>query len=160
MCEHSLGQFSEITKSGELVWSYINPVDQVVNNQFDITTDNDLFRAEKYSVNYPGFVGKDLSPQGTIENTNSISEACISVSIAEKFPKEKFGLENPIKNNTIHFNRIIEAKKIVIMNMKGETVYVESNFSGQDLAVNLIPSVYFLQLYTESGYYTHKIIVY
>ena len=74
ICEFSTGKISEINKAGNHLWTYINPSGKEVFNQFDIPVANGLFRAEKYPSNYVGFMGKDLSSQGIIENQNDNSE--------------------------------------------------------------------------------------
>src|SRR5690606_22676402 len=65
-CETSLGQVSEISPQGELVWTYRNPVGKTVVTQYDDVPQysNAIFRAEKYPVDYVGFKGKDLTPKG------------------------------------------------------------------------------------------------
>lgn len=65
----SPGQILEVDSQRNLVWKYIIPL----NGDFPMTqgqtaTNNSTFRAYKYPPDYPGLVGKNLSPGATIEN--------------------------------------------------------------------------------------------
>lgn len=66
------GRLIEVTTAGEIVWEYIIPVDAngpVAEGQgFSAGLGNATFRADKYSTDFPGFAGKDLSPIGPIED--------------------------------------------------------------------------------------------
>jgi hypothetical protein len=62
------GRIIEITPDEEMVWDYINPV----NNSGPITQGtnvfgNDIFRAQRYSYDYEAFDDKALVPMGVIE---------------------------------------------------------------------------------------------
>jgi hypothetical protein len=52
-CAGAEAHIFEVTRDGEVVWEYINPLDRV-------------FRAYRYGVDYPAFKGKTLKPRGTI----------------------------------------------------------------------------------------------
>jgi hypothetical protein len=69
------GHFFEVTKEGEVVWEYINPVGDQTRGDYGIykiMTDragggfNSVFRCVRYSPEYPGLIGKDLTPIGKI----------------------------------------------------------------------------------------------
>jgi len=62
------GRIVEVTPDGELVWDYINPV----NNSGPITQGenvfaNDIFRAMRYSIASEIFENRDLVPDGIVE---------------------------------------------------------------------------------------------
>ena len=70
ICDGPAGEFFEITDEGEIVWLYINPViasgpmrqgDPIPVGQ------NRVFRTYRYGPDYPGFIGKDLTPGDPIE---------------------------------------------------------------------------------------------
>jgi len=74
ICVGNYGAFIEVTKEGKIVWEYINPVvndspltqgDPVPENSSG--TQNSVFRAYRYSFDYPGFDGRDLTPGDYIE---------------------------------------------------------------------------------------------
>ena len=68
------GTLLEVTRGGEIVWKYINPVIETgpLKQGQKILRDkpaagNMLFKVRRYAPQYPGLVGKDLTPKGTIE---------------------------------------------------------------------------------------------
>lgn len=71
ICEGIPGHFFEVTQDGEIVWSYINPlvVDSILKQGEVASTDrrghpdNAIFKIHKYSKDYPGLQGKDLTPK-------------------------------------------------------------------------------------------------
>jgi Arylsulfotransferase (ASST) len=70
ICDGPDGTFFQVTSAGERVWIYINPVtaDGPVNQGETIPDGaNNVFRAYRYGVDFPGFDGRDLTPQGPIE---------------------------------------------------------------------------------------------
>ncbi|MCF6132392.1 aryl-sulfate sulfotransferase [Flavobacterium wongokense] len=164
--ETSLGRVSEITKSGTLLWSYINPTGPIVNSnptvyaQFSTPPlgDNGFFRAEKYPANYIGFSGHDLThPIGIIESSNSLSAACISALGNTDFEVQNLFVLNPIRHNTIQFNKAVEADLISIFDTNGRKVYSKNAFSGDRIAIELSPAVYFMQV--QQGNFIRKIKV-
>lgn len=76
ICNSDKGEFLEITPAKEIVWKYINPViSSGALTQGVVTTDtadvwiinNQVFRSYRYGLDYPGLVGKDLTPGDPIE---------------------------------------------------------------------------------------------
>lgn len=68
ICEGSSGHFFEIDLSQNIVWDYINPVNQNgPNPQGNNITGNSVFRAYRYDADYPGLAGRDLTPGDPIE---------------------------------------------------------------------------------------------
>ena len=160
ICQSSLGQYSEITKNGLCLLTYRNPSGTVIYDQFsnDVTT-NSIFRAEKYPSNFSGFDGKDLTPQGIIENQNSISDECILTSVSNSPDSKIVLITNPAIGGNINFNQNISLKAVYITDITGRLVFRHGFFNGNNLKVNLMPGIYFLQLYSESEIETKKIIV-
>ena len=65
------GQFYEITPTGELTWLYVNPVTSSGPlTQGDTPSGQLVFRNSRYPTDFPGFDGKDLTPQGPLELPN------------------------------------------------------------------------------------------
>lgn len=58
ICEGVPGRVFEVTREGEIVWEYVSPFS---SGQPGKDT-NWLFRAHRYSRDYPGLKGKDLDP--------------------------------------------------------------------------------------------------
>ena len=74
ICEGATGTFFEVTAEGIVVWKYINPVtkggilaQREEPGNGDSGSENSVFRAERYGLDHPGLVGRDLTPKGTIE---------------------------------------------------------------------------------------------
>ncbi|MDO6803713.1 aryl-sulfate sulfotransferase [Wenyingzhuangia sp. 1_MG-2023] len=160
ICESSLGQVSEITKMGEHVWTYKNPSGNSIFNQFETFSpySNSIFRAEKYPSNYIGFSGKDLSPKGIIENENSISSACATLSIVQ-YEINSIRITNPVIDNVLKFNQTIKLDAIRIIDVNGKVISTSQNFFNDHLAINVKPGFYFIEFEKEEIPRRIKIIV-
>lgn len=78
ICSDTEGHLFEVTSDGTLVWEYINPVTRdgafaTLSDNYPMT--NSVFRAYRYAVDNPAFVGRDLTPQGTITGTSPAPDA-------------------------------------------------------------------------------------
>jgi hypothetical protein len=163
ICETSTGQVSEITKSGDHLWSYRNPTgtDGIVYDQFDTDiVDNTIFRGEKYPIDYIGFTGKNLVPQGIIENENLISINCnTSLSIIDD-EMLNFNIINPVdQNRGIVFNKIVKLDYITVFDLNGRVIYEEESFEGSRLNLNLSSSLYFIKFQRDKSIGYRKILV-
>lgn len=63
------GRYFEVNEDNEIVWQYINPVSFFGNSQQgeNPPNSNSSFRAYKFPLDHPAFVGKDLTPQYLLE---------------------------------------------------------------------------------------------
>jgi hypothetical protein len=159
--ETMLGTVSEILKDGTVLWSYRNPTGQSgVYNQFDVINFNlnSFFRAEKYQPDYIGFVGKDLTPQGLIENGNLNSEECILLGV-EDHELDFISLENPVIDGSIRFSETIYATLVLITNISGQEVYRKAHFNDDHIQVHLTPGVYLIQISAGNQIASRKIIM-
>lgn len=60
VCEGHFGRVFEVTSDGEKVWEFTSPFFY----QHDLFgPSNQMFRAYRYGIDHPAFVGKDLSPE-------------------------------------------------------------------------------------------------
>jgi len=162
ICETSHGQISEISKTGTPLWTYKNPteVDANIFNQFDVVTSaNSLFRGEKYPSNYIGFVGKDLTSQGIIENQNSVSQACIDALSLTELELNALVIINPIKYGLLEFNQTLNLDELSIFDLNGKSVFTLKNFQGKATGINLESSIYIIKLQKGSEIEYQKIIV-
>ena len=69
ICNSNSGEFFEVTQGGQIVWRYINPVNTtgiVEQGTLDVGS-NQVFRCYRYSPDFAGFAGKDLTPGDPIE---------------------------------------------------------------------------------------------
>lgn len=82
-----VGRLLEMTPDGEVVWEYVNPVTNNGITKTLITSEHENtfggWSPLRYPIDYPGLVGKDLSPKGLItdfhsdENPTSTQEVAI-----------------------------------------------------------------------------------
>lgn len=70
VCSGSHGHFFEVTKEGEVVWEYINPIAggkaKGWLDDLGFMSSNGVFRVHRYGPDYPGLKGKKLKPKGQI----------------------------------------------------------------------------------------------
>ena len=69
ICSDTEGQLFEVTADGTVVWEYINPATQagnlaVMQDSYPMT--NSVFRAYRFTADYPGLAGKTLTSKNTI----------------------------------------------------------------------------------------------
>ncbi len=161
VCETSLGQVSEITKTGVHLWTYRNPSGPEQFSQFEepLLYANGTFRAEKYPSDFIGFSEKDLTPQGIIEDQNSLSDTCITLGI-DDFEFDTLIITNPIKNGTLQFHKSnIYFDSIIISDINGKHVFEYNKFNGDNLKIQLNSGLYFLKLRIKEHIAYRKIIV-
>jgi len=60
ICEGPFGRFFEVTVERELAWEYVSPF--YTPNTPPLGRQNSVFRAYRYSPDYPGLKGRDLTP--------------------------------------------------------------------------------------------------
>lgn len=62
------GEIFEVTDGGDMVWRYVNPVDEDGPVPENVPIENNsLGGVHRYALDYPGFDGRDLTPKGPIE---------------------------------------------------------------------------------------------
>lgn len=161
ICETSKGQFSEITKTGDLLMTYVNPTGSTIYDQYSVieNKDNAMFRAEKYPIDFPGFQGKDMTPKGIIEDINTNSDLCSLLQVNDEIDKLAIQINNPITDNRIQFNHYISNADIIISDLNGRVVFQAYGYSGNSLSVNLSPSLYLLQIKNGNDNQVVKIII-
>lgn len=159
ICESSKGQITEVEKqTGNVVWVYKNPQGTALHAQGDvpIVHDNSIFRAQRYSALFPGFSGKDLTPEGIIEDVNFVSSNCITLGVEDQW-LDNLRISNPVKENIV-FNQEITAA-VSLFNMSGQLVLYVANFEGAEFPVSYKPGVYVLELVAKGNTYRKKLIL-
>ena len=72
ICDGNSGRLFEITATNDIVWNYIIPMNNTtgeISSQGDVLeSGNSTFRGIKYSTDYDGFTGKDVTPGDAIES--------------------------------------------------------------------------------------------
>jgi hypothetical protein len=78
ICSGKGGNLFEITRAGQMVWQYINPIaaSGILSQGDEIPvarnmTLNLVFKAHRYPPDYPAFIGKTLTPKTVIEGAAS-----------------------------------------------------------------------------------------
>lgn len=149
ICDTGTGRFVEINENKDVVWKYRNPLTSSgLATQFDNIDglNNQAFRAEKYPSNFAGFIGKDLTPIGTIENENSLSEECL-LALPEETNSSTIKIINPAVNDQVEFTESIQAKTIQLLNLSGEIIFQWNNVEGKILNFsNLSKGVYIVRI--------------
>jgi len=112
MCNGPAGTFTEVTNSGTTVWKYISPVKATgIASQGSTPGQNLVFRCPFYDKSYSGFTGRTLSSGSTIENSNTLTDACSLVS----------GIINSVVDKTIQVFPNPASSSITISGISGET---------------------------------------
>jgi arylsulfotransferase ASST len=117
ICESTKGNFFEIDTAKNIVWRYVNPVNDLGRiTQGTTPTANMSYRSVFYPVSYSGFSGHNLTPGDPIElnplpyvctmNTTGITDFNIStdelISVTNPFNKAiSLAAEKEIKNLTV-----------------------------------------------------------
>ncbi len=148
ICETAIGQITEVSKSGTVLWVYKNPSGTSITAQDSIpgAAANSIFRGEKYPKNHPAFANVSISFNGTIENRNSISDLCKTTGIEEQFKSEEFGLINPSRNS-IRFQEYLSAEEIIIYDLKGRIVKRLMQFKGNHIDMNNHAGLFVIQIF-------------
>ena len=170
ICDGPDGKFFEVTSEGEIVWLYINPViatgpmrqgDPIPGGQ------NRVFRTYRYAPEYPGFIGKDLTPGDPIEIYITNIEAGGDDIIPQKFELYQ-NHPNPFNPSTrIKYTLTTDDfVNLTVYNALGKTVSVlvdeqkpAGNYEIQFDASDLPSGVYFYRLETNDFTNTKKMML-
>jgi hypothetical protein len=157
ICEATSGRISEINPSGELLWSYLNPVssDTVEQGETMPFGENVVFKSEKYPASYAAFNGRDLtSTIGIYENENIISDDCIANLSIEEEQLVSFSVSpNPFINQLhIHSSDINAIESIEIFNITGQKIN-DITLINQTIHFNepIASGFYFLRIKTKNN---------
>lgn len=165
ICEGESGHFFEVNLQGEVVWDYVNPEAQwsILSSTEEIPLggggsfhSNMVFRAERYTADYPAFVGKDLGTGVQLE-ANPILASCI-VGV-ESFAGNQFSVyPNPttgsvtletltgavvsiftIDGRLISSRRVMSDKEVLDMSRNSKGMYVlRIDLNGDSVSRKLI----------------------
>ena len=131
ICDGGDGIITEINDQDSIVWRYVNPagLNGFVASQGNPPGNSSLFRAYKYGVNYPAFQGKNLIPQGPIEN-NPWPSTCL---IYTKTQQQEVFLDvkvapNPIGDELRFINATTQEIQIAVYDLLGNLI-LQDNIS-------------------------------
>ena len=157
ICQGKNGLLFEVTANGETVWKYVNPVNaQGPREQGTAIVNNMVFKTRRYAADYPGLIGKDLTPGNTIETyktdvqTQGAVSPCFGLTV---FPNPSSG--NATARVQLPYST---ALSLVIYDIFGRSVWREQyttrrsgthSFSFSTSAFT--PGRYFIQLLSTKG---------
>jgi len=160
ICEGRTGEFFEIDSNDNIVWEYVNPVNNATgefSTQGDPPSPQNLtFRAIRYTPDYPGFVGQDLTPGDALE-INPDFEPCETLSVQD-FNSEIVSLYPNPANNIIHVESNNDITKYEIYNVLGERIQQNYLVDNSINLTELSQGIYIINLYSETRKISKRII--
>ncbi len=166
ICEGVRGRFFEVDTDGNTVWEYINPVnEQGAITQNDPVSDNNVFRCTRYDLDYPGFDGQDLIPQGYIEPGSTFSCELFTATEEVNLGSHFKVYPNPASDFfTIEYGEALKADlDLKLFDLSGKFVF-ESYLSKGGLSAKidiraLHNGIYFIQFSNDAEIWTEKLII-
>jgi hypothetical protein len=161
VCEGREGRIFEITPSNEIVWEYVNPVDNAdggITNQTEGPPTNNLtFRAIKYPRTYGAFTGRDVTPGDPIEGNPDLSP-CNSLSVDQVSLENSLQVyPNPVSETlTIRTSAVID--RVEVYSIIGRKVAQFKNTKEIDVSA-LNGGIYIFKMYAENTSVSKKIII-
>ena len=156
ICDGNSGHFYEIDTNDTLVWEYVNPdTANGISTQGDVAVQNNVFRALKYSPDFPAFIGRDLTPGDPIELNPDLS-GCENLGVEDYSVGDLKIYPNPT-NNIVNVQSTFPIDKIEIFNTLGSLVKVVLNSNTVEL--NIAESgIYFMTIHSNNAMITKRII--
>ncbi|WP_411895999.1 aryl-sulfate sulfotransferase [Winogradskyella sp. A2] len=157
VCEGNQGYIFELDTNDNKVWEYVNPVNNgigTITEQGNLATGNLTFRAIKYSVDYPAFTGRDLTPGLPIEINPDLTP-CNNLSIDDFEINTVSIYPNPTKDK-IQINSKTEITKVEVFNILGNKI---TEFKGSRLDLGQFQNgMYLLKIHTNNSIVSKRII--
>jgi hypothetical protein len=157
VCEGNQGYIFELDTNDNKVWEYINPVNNGIGSiteQGNLATGNLTFRAIKYSVDYPAFTGRDLTPGLPIEINPDLTP-CNNLGLDDFEINTVSIYPNPTKDK-IQINSKTEILKVEVFNILGNKI-IEFNDSKLELG-QFQNGMYLLKIHTNKSIVSKRII--
>ena len=157
ICDGDSGYFFEIDANKSIVWEYVNPdATSGIVSQGDIPSFNLVFRAHKFSTDYPAFDGKDLSPGDPIELNFDIG-SCEILAVSEYDISSQLNVYPNPTSGSFDINTDLPIDKVEIYDVFGKLILTK--IKTQNLSIELLASgVYFVKIYSDNKMGTKKII--
>jgi len=167
ICAATTGNFFEIDTNKNVVWRYVNPVnDDTILPQGAVANNNALFRCTQYGPSFSGFIGDSLIPIKHIEK-NPVFTACDSTDLntgitiagaymdCRIFPNPAFG------KVTVVLNAPTDETDYQLINMLGDIVASGRLLSSKsDIELpELMPGLYVLKLSSGNRSIRKKIVI-
>lgn len=165
ICNGPAGTFTEVAPSGTTVWKYISPINNTgIISQGVAPTQNTVFRSSFYPSDYIGFTGLKLTAGNTIENSNTVSDACNLTLEASDFAlSDDVRLyPNPTKDNLfLSFGDLSKSKtQVQLYNSLGQLVYefIPSNNEIVISTTDYSNGIYYVRISNGENAKTFKVI--
>ena len=162
ICDGNSGRLFEITATNDIVWNYIIPMNNTtgeISSQGDVLeSGNSTFRGIKYSTDYEGFTGKDVTPGDPIESNFNLN-TCLSLSTDNLLNNNITIYPNPVID-LININTSLTILEVEIFDVLGKRLnYIKVNNRKIDVS-GVNSGVYILKIKTEIGIILKKILLY
>jgi len=162
ICDGNSGRLFEITATNDIVWNYIIPMNKTtgeISTQGDVLeSGNSTFRGIKYSTDYEGFTGKDVTPGDPIESNFNLN-TCLSLSTDNLLNNNITIYPNPVID-LININTSLTILEVEIYDVLGKRLnYIKVNNRKIDVS-GVNSGVYILKIKTEIGIILKKILLY
>jgi hypothetical protein len=130
-----------------------------ISSQGDVLeSGNSTFRGIKYSTDYEGFIGKDVTPGDPIESNFNLN-TCLSLSTDNLLNDKIIIYPNPVID-IINLNTSLTILKVEIYDVLGKKLnFIKINNRKIDMS-NVNRGIYVLKIKTEIGIITKKIMLY
>ena len=162
ICDGNSGRLFEINSTNDIVWNYIIPMNNTtgeISSQGDVLeSGNSTFRGIKYSTDYEGFTGKDVTPGDPIESNFNLN-TCLSLSTDNLLNDKIIIYPNPVED-LIHINTGLTILEVEIYDVLGKRLnFIKLDNRKIDMT-RANKGIYVLKIKTEIGIITKKIILY
>ncbi|MFD2551818.1 aryl-sulfate sulfotransferase [Bizionia sediminis] len=157
ICDGDSGYFFEINPNKEIVWEYINPDTStgIVSQGNVPTASNNVFRATKYALNYPAFIGHDLTPGLPVELNPDLSN-CTLLGTPHFVENKPAVYPNPT-SGVVHIKSDNPIKNLQVYNAYGKLVATKTNSNRLNLE-SFASGLYIINITTKKGTFQQKII--
>jgi hypothetical protein len=160
ICEGNTGEIFEIDDQENTVWKYINPIHGVTGVRAvqggNPPAVRSLFRAARYSENYPAFIGKDLTPGSPIELNSQINVACSILGIDKYQIADLIVSPNPT-SDVVRLNSAVEIDKVEVYTILGTKMKTVSKSISIDLS-EFQSGIYLLKIFAANTILTKKVV--
>ncbi len=160
ICEGRGGRFFEIDENNVIVWEYKTPVNnntgEVVEQGFTGSVGALTFRAEKYGVDYPAFIGRDMTPGNPLELNFNITD-CLNALNDNQFEISSISIAPNPARDILNINSTTAIDKVELYNVTGNKVSEYFNTNSINVS-NLEQGVYFSKIYSQGSITSQKII--
>ena len=157
ICDGDSGYFFEIDPSNNIVWEYVNPdsTNGILSQGDSPPFFNIVFRALKFSFDYPAFAGKDLTPGDPIELNPDLS-GCSLLSVNDELDSYTTLYPNPVKDY-LNIESKLPILKIEIYSLLGSLIKTVRNSDEIDLT-NLDRGIYIAKIFSNNTVLSKRII--